>query len=554
MKPAKTLRDHAPDYAAAWVDHNLPSRLPAGEVVAGWLTLENRGGTSWRQDALGVAVDLDGARLLRVELPHAADPGDRVTLHWVFRTPQKTGRHKLELSLVEQDGTTLERHGVAPLRLAFDVEDAPVTETRRLRDQVLATHARCWLPCDGVSWSRSGRAYPQLAREARGYRITDIEGRQYVDYLMGWGTALLGYADERVRAAVTEALASGATLTLTPRLMPEVAERLCALFPGAEAATFGKNGSDVCTAAVRLARVHTGRQVILHCGYHGWQDWYAERYGFAATGIPTREQPLLVPFEPNNLEQVARLLEAHRGQVAAVMLEPAGVIEGSSGPIRDADPAFLRGMAALARREGALVIFDEILTGFRHRGGSVQHATGVVPDLTCLGKALSGGMPLSALIGRREIFDAAIGKIFFEPTFKGEAYSFAAAREALRIYGDQDVPAHVGSFGNRLREGINELCRSCGVPAEMIGPPFRMMLVFAEADGRRRRLLRTLMQQELLKQGVLTTQNLFLPSVAHDGEALELTRRAFERALGVVAAAMRSDRFASLLEIPPLPG
>ena len=141
---------------------------------------------------------------------------------------------------------------------------------------------------------------------------------------MGWGSALLGYANERIQRAVADALHSGAILTLTHHLMPEVGRMLCEMFPGAESATFGKNGSDVCTAAVRLARVHTGRPMVLFCGYHGWQDWYVERFGFAATGVPAREKPLLVPFAFNNLAQVAELLETHRGQVAAVMLEPAG--------------------------------------------------------------------------------------------------------------------------------------------------------------------------------------------------------------------------------------
>ena len=550
----RAVDEGAPEYGAAWVDHNFPSRLPGSEVLAGWLTLENRGLKTWQQGTFLVTVDLDGTQAFHLQLPHSVGPGERATLHWVFRTTKETGRHEFKFDLVEQDVTTFEQQGVQPLHVSFDVVEQPASETSRLRDQVLATHARCWLPCDGVSWSRGGRGYPQFAREARGCRITDVEGHQYVDYLMGWGTALLGYAHVRVQAAIAGALHSGATPTLTHYLMPEVAERLCAMFPGAEAATFGKNGSDVCTAAVRLARVHTGRPVILHCGYHGWQDWYAQRYGFAATGIPTTGEPLLVSFAPNNLEQVARLLDVHRGQVAAVMLEPAGVIEGSSGPLQDADPAFLKEMAALAHQEGALVIFDEILTGFRHAGGSVQHATGVVPDLTCVGKALSGGMPLAALIGRREVFDGSIGKIFFEPTFKGEVYSFAAAREALSIYGEQDLSAQIEGFGNRLREEINRLCARFGVPAEVIGPPFRMMVVFAEAEARRRTLLRTLLQQELLRHGVLTTQNLLLPSAAHDDEALEITRRAFERALGTLARAMDEDRFASYLEIPPLPG
>ena len=194
------------------------------------------------------------------------------------------------------------------------------------------------------------------------------------------------------------------------------------------------------------------------------------------------------------------------------------------------------------------------MSGFRYRGGSVQQATGVVPDLTCLGKALSGGMPLSALVGRKEIFQASIGRISYEPTFKGEAYSFAAAREALRIYREQDTPALVWAFGERLRTLLHALCQESGVPARVIGPPYRMMLVLDEADTTRRNFMRTLLQQELLKHGLLTTQHLLLPSAAHDDEALHVTSRAFERALATVATAMKDDSFASRLEIPLMPG
>jgi glutamate-1-semialdehyde aminotransferase len=300
--------------------------------------------------------------------------------------------------------------------------------------------------------------------------------------------------------------------------------------------------------------VHTNRPVVLFSGYHGWQDWYAERLGFASTGVPARADPLIVSFEPNNMSQLVQLLETHRGKVAAVLLEPAGVLEGVSGPIKEADAVFLRELTALAHREGALVIFDEIMTGFRYLGGSVQHATGVVPDLTCLGKALSGGLPLSALVGRRDIFASTIGRIHYEPTFKGEVYSFAAAREALAIYREQDIPARVWKFGNSLRESVDGMCEDLGIPAKLIGPPYRMILAFREADPRRLTLMRTLVQQELIRGGVLTTQNLLLPSAAHDGEALELTRRAFRQSLERLAEVMEQDRFASALEIPPLPG
>jgi glutamate-1-semialdehyde aminotransferase len=544
----------AVEYGAAYLDHNVPPSLPAGEVRTLWLTIENRGTKVWQPGAVQLAIDLDGARLSHVEMPHPVGPGERVTLHWVLRTVAEVGRHQFKIDLVETGMPAFESRGVPPLRLPFHAARPQPTPTSRLRDRVLETHARCWLPCDGVTWSAGGQPYPQFAREARGCWLVDVEGRRYVDYLMGWGSALLGYAHERVQRAIEVALRSAPLLTLTHEVMPEVADMLRETFPGAEAVTFGKNGSDVCTAAVRLARAHTGRPMILSCGYHGWQDWYVERLGFEGTGVPAREHPLIVPFVPHDLAQVGRLLDTHRGRVAAIMLEPAGVLESIDGPIKDADPAFLAELGALARREGALLIFDEIMTGFRYRGGSVQQATGVVPDLTCLGKAMSGGMPLSALVGRREVFDSSIGRIHYEPTFKGETYSFAAAREALRIYREQDIPARVWAFGERLRDVVNGLCRDLRLPAEVIGPPYRMLLVFSHGDRHRRTLMRTLVQQELLKGGLLTTQNLLLPSAAHDDEALDVTRRAFAHALGVVARAIGEDRFASYLEVPPLPG
>ena len=535
------------------IEHNLPPTLPGGEVVALWLGLRHRGSLSWEPGVVQVEVLFDGARLAVLDLPHGIEPGGRAFLHWVFRTPEAPGRHEFAFALLAH-GAKFEPEAMPPCQVPVDIVERPTSESGSLRDRMLLNHARGWLVADGVSWSRTGRGYPQAARAARGCRTVDLEGREYVDYLMGWGSALLGYAHPRIQEAVAASLSSAAIGTLTHPLMPEVAESLCAMFPGAGAATFGKNGSDVCTAAVRLARGFTGRPVVLTCGYHGWQDWNVEKYGFAATGVPVRGEPLVVPFRPGDRDQIAQLFEAHASQVAAVMLEPAGVIEGTSGPVREADPAFLRDLAALAHREGALLIFDEIFTGFRHPGGSAQHAAGVIPDLTCLGKALSAGMPLSALIGRKEIFDAAIGKIFYEPTFKGEIYSFAAAKEALAIYRELDVPARISAFGARLGALVAELAAAAGVAAEMIGPPFRRMIVFSEEDPRRRTLLRTLFHQELLREGVLTTQNLFLPSLAHDDEALALTRHAFERAFSAVAKAAATDRLVPSLEIPPLPG
>ena len=546
-------RGAAPEWAATYVEHNVPRRLPAGDLRAFWVTLENCGSNLWTRERCALAVAFDGVRLLTVELPHAVDRGESVSVSWILRVPERIGRHRIQIELIEKGAAPLSAHGVTPLDLQLDVVAAPTTPTRQLRDLVLETQSRCWLPCDGVSWSRNGSGFPIFAREAHGCRITDIEGRVYVDYLMGWGTAVLGYAHHRIQGAIVQALGcGGATLSLTHTLMLEVAEKLRARFPGAESVTFGKNGSDACTAAVRLARAFTGRPMILVCGYHGWQDWYVEKYGFAATSVPNRDKPLVVQFEMNSLEHVSELLETHGEQVAAVMLEPAAPMTGDNEPIREADPDFLRELIAIAHRRGALVIFDEIMTGFRYPGGSVQQATGIVPDLTCLGKALAAGMPLSAVVGRADIFRG-VGKIFFEPTYKGEIYAFAAAREALTLYDQEDVPGRIQLFGERLRRVIHRAGGAQSVPVRVEGPPFRMMVGFDEVDDRRRTLMRTLLNQELLAHGVLTTQNLLIPSTAHDEEALAHTERAFEHALDAVSRAMADDSFASRLEIPPLP-
>lgn len=551
-------RKPPPAYHVAYVNHNVPAEMPANALRVCWLSLKNCGAEAWRRGrprghGVALAVHLDGAYQTTVELPRAeVRPGERVSLHWTFRVPSDVGRHELRFSLVEQNGSTNVARGAAPLRVPFKAAAHAPSATGRLMDEAFAKNPWFSLPSHGVSWSTEGRVYPLFAREAKGCRLTDLEGRQYIDYVMGWGCALLGYANERVQRAVIDAMGSAGVLSLPPLLEMDVTRTLCADLECAEMAVFSKNGSDVCTAAARLARVYTGRPKILVCGYHGWQDWFVEGAGLGATGVPGRKSPLVVPFPFNNLPEFKRLMKEHRGQVAAVMLEPAGPVEGTNTPLQDADPEFLSEVAAITRGEESLLIFDEIITGFRYPRGSVQQATGVTPDLSCFGKALSAGMPLSALVGRRRVFEAAMSKIFYGPTFKSEAYSFAAAKEALTIYKEQDVSGHVWGYGNRLKVAVNQLCRQTGAPAELTGPPFRMKLIFKEADGQRVVLMRTLMQQELVRKGVLTYRGLMLPSLAHDERAFRETIDAFQHALTILSQAAREDAYAKYLEIPPI--
>jgi glutamate-1-semialdehyde aminotransferase len=551
-------RKLTPTHGVAYIDHNIPPRMPANTLRACWLTLENRGAKAWKRRrrlrrGVGLALHLDDAYQTTVELPcPVVRPGERVTLHCKFRAPAAVGRHELEFGLVKWSGMTYDRRGAAPLRVIFDTTAQPPSATSRLMEEAFATN--CWfsLPSQGISWSTTDHEYPLFAREAKGCRITDLEGRQYIDYVMGWGCALLGYANERVQRAVADSMCSAGVLSLPPLLEMDVTRMLCADLECAEMAVFSKNGSDVCTAAARLARSYTGRLKILVCGYHGWQDWYVESKGLRASGVPRRAKPLTIHFPFNDLAEFKRLMKKHRGQVAAVMLEPAGPVADWNSPIFDADPEFLGQVAAVARSEGSLLIFDEIMTGFRYPHGSVQRATGVTPDLACFGKALSAGMPLSALVGRRPIFEMAMSKIFYGPTFKSEAYSFAAAKEALTIYQEQDVPGHVWAYGNRLKGAVNQLCQQSNIPAEVTGPPFRMNLIFKGPDEQRIVLMRTLVQQELIRKGVITYRGFMLPSLAHDEQAFRETIDAFQHAFSVLTQAARQDAYAKYLEIPPL--
>jgi glutamate-1-semialdehyde aminotransferase len=369
---------------------------------------------------------------------------------------------------------------------------------------------------------------------------------------MGWGCALLGYAEERVQQAMISVMDSGAVVPFPHPLEMEVAEILTEDIPSAEMVVFGKNGSDVCTVAARLARLFTGKKTILFSGYHGWQDWWVEQAGFEGSGVPNRADRLIYPFKFNNIEDFMRLFEEHRRDVAAVMLEPSGPAEDIQGPMQDADREFLSAIEMETRRSGALLIYDEIITGFRYPEGSVQKALGIIPDLTCLGKALSSGMPLSALVGRADIFRKCMGNTYYGPTFKGEIYSFAAAKAALQIYREEPVAKYVWDYGMELRKAINALCKGEGISAECLGPPFRMALIFHEPDPERFHMKRTLYQQELLKAGVVTYNGIMLPSYAHDEKALKLTVNAIGNALDRVALAEKKDDFHRYLEIPLL--
>jgi len=542
-------------YGVAWHEHNLPSSLRKGERWQLYVRAENRGARSWPARHPGgrsveLAVYFGAALHCTASIPHDVAPGEDVIVSVLLTCPldAEGGAWAVTVSFLEQNVAWFHEQGVTPLVIEVRSEEPEAGALADAEAIARRSNWSMWLPTDGVTRSRTGRRYPTFIEHAAGCRVRDANGREWIDFVMAGGAALLGYADPEIQAAIARALTSSAVVTLPHMLEAKVTGQLCDLIPGAEMALFGKHGSDMCTAAIRTARLHTRRRTVLYSGYHGWHDWYVQETVQPRLKSPSAASELF-RFDLSDAVGFDALVDQHRGGIAAVILEPAAQARSLDDPPSGADAAFLRHVAEVCRDQGAVLIFDEIVTGFRHPQGSVQQATGVVPDLTCLGKALSGGMPLAALVGRREIMQTSPNAAYL-PTFRGEVYSLAAAAMSLEIHQGEDVPAQIHGIGTALMEAINEVSRGLGIRGAMIGVPYRQIYRFDEPDARRRGLMRTLLQQELLQRGVLTYKGFMLPSLAHRPADVEQTAAAFREALARVQDVADNNAFVGALEIP----
>ncbi|MBL7178020.1 MAG: aminotransferase class III-fold pyridoxal phosphate-dependent enzyme [Desulfobacteraceae bacterium] len=541
-------------YDVCWLENNLPDSYPKGGTFQGYIQVENRGSRYWpAQHPEGNCVDLvvyiNGKMHIGVRAPHDVWPGEKAifTFRFVFPLVADNGKWVVSFSFVEHNVAWFEQNGVTPLIvevISEEQEKGPIAETMTISRR---SNWAFWLPSQGITRSSTGRPYPTFVKQAQGCYISDLEKNKWIDYVMAGGSAILGYAHSEIRNAIMKELDSSALITLPHVLEIKVSKILCEMFPCAEMAFFGKHGSDVCTAAVSMARIYTGRHKILFSGYHGWHDWYPEALEPALS--PTGQSSLF-RFKSNDLASFYNLVKEHSGEIAAVILEPAAQAESIDGPVKDVDLKFLQMVAEICHEENIILIFDEIITGFRHPCGSVQQDTGVVPDLACFGKALSAGMPLSALLGSREIMEMAFSKNFYHPTFRGEVYSLAAAVAALNLYKNQNVPAIINDYGSKLKNAINQLSAELNVEGEMIGVPYRMLYTFHEQDIIQRSLKRTFLQQELLKRGILTFMGYMLPSAAHGEKELEQTISAFRGALQRLQEVSAEQTFARYLDIP----
>lgn len=302
-------------------------------------------------------------------------------------------------------------------------------------------------------------AYPIYAARASGSHIWDIDGNEYIDFVNGLGPIVLGYCYPEVDAAIAEQLEKGIIYGLLSPLEVAAADSIIDAVPAAEMVRFLKGGAEANNAAARIARAYTKRELILNNGYRGWSDgWSASRND---GGIPTALNQSIRQFTFNDLNHLEDLFRAHDNQVAAVTLDAA-----SMG--KEPEPGYLQGLNDLAHKHGALVIYDEIVTGFRLAMGGAQEYYGVTPDMATFAKAMANGMPLAAVVGSKEVMQAA-EDLVISITYGGEALSLAAAVATMNVMREQNVHEHLHRTGELLRDGMNGAAQRAGVALEAHG-------------------------------------------------------------------------------------
>lgn len=333
---------------------------------------------------------------------------------------------------------------------------------------------------------------PKYLDRGKDGHVWDVDGNEYIDYNMGIGPLSLGYCYPKVDQAIRDQLDKGITFSLMHELEYEVCAKIQEVIPNAESVRISKSGADVCSAAIRVARAHTGRDKVMCCGYHGWHDWYIGTTT-RAYGIPKATRELTTPFAYNDLDDFKSKLD---GDVAAVIMEPIVFAEPN--------PGYLEEIQRLCKENGTVFIFDEMWTGFRLAVGGAQEYFGITPDLAVYSKAVANGMPIAFLTGKTEIMQVLEDEVFFFTTFGGEALSMAATIATIDELKEKNVPAHIAALGQKLKDGFNAIAAECGADhiTNCSGYPCRTIMGF-NAEGQDPLLMKSYFQQEMIRRGIL---------------------------------------------------
>ena len=432
-----------------------------------------------------------------------------------------------------------------------------MSERRYERSTALQARLHEVVPGGAHTYARAADQYPEgmapVLVRGRGARVWDADGNRYIEYGMGLRSVTLGHGYQPVLDAVRAVLDDGLNFTRPTTVELAAAEDFLDLVPGAEMVKFAKNGSDVTTAAVRLARAATGRDLVAVCSDHPFfsvDDWFIGTVPMNA-GIPAAVRKLTAGFRYNDLDSLRALLGTRRGEVAAVVLEAA---TGTTEPA----PGYLRGVRELCDAHGAVLVFDEIITGFRWAAGGAQSLYGVTPDLSTWGKAMGNGFPISALAGRRDLME--LGGLrtddprtfLLSTTFGAETVSLAAFRAVADVYRRTDPIATMQRQGAKLARAVNEAAETAGIAdyLQVLGRPSCLVFATRGPDGTPSQPFRTLFLAEMLRRGVLGQS--FVISAAHTDADIDQTVAAAAEAMLVYRKALEAGSVDGFLDGAPV--
>ena len=405
------------------------------------------------------------------------------------------------------------------------------------------------IPLGSQTFSKSRTQYPvgispHYASKARGAKITDVDGNVYIDLVSALASVTLGYGDKEISRAVKRQLKLGVSMSLPGTLEAEVAELIVDMVPSAEMVRFGKNGSDATSAAIRLARAFTGREHIAVCGYHGWQDWFIGSTSMSK-GVPKAVIELTHPFTYNNIESLESLLREYEGKIAAVIMEPMNATYPT--------PGYLETVKQMSHDAGALLVFDETITGFRFAKGGAQELFGVIPDLSTFGKGLANGFPISAVVGRRDVM-LEMEKVFFSGTFCGELLSLAAAKSVLERHADNEICDRLNQIGSQLEAKTLSAIQSNKLEEvlSLSGHPSWKFLNWKPTKGYSVNEIKTYFMQECFKRGllVLSTHNI---TTAFTSKTIDHTVKIYDDVFKDLQKNISKGTLLEELKVEPLP-
>lgn len=368
---------------------------------------------------------------------------------------------------------------------------------------------------------------PKYLQRGKGSHVWDVDGNEYLDYTMAVGPLSLGYCYDKVDEAIKNQLKDGITFSLMHPLEVEVAQLIHKVVPNAESIRYSKTGADITSAAVRLSRAFTRRNKVLCCGYHGWHDWYISVTD-RNKGIPSVIQDLTFTFNYNDIQSVIYSIDE---DTACVILEPFVFEQPKNN--------FLQELREVCNNNGALLIFDEMWTGFRIAVGGAQEYFGVKADLATFSKAVANGMPIGILTGRKDVMNLLEKDVFFFTTFGGEALSLAAAKATIEELIEKNVPEYLAKQGKKLKDGYNQIANELEIDyTKCSGFDCRTIITFdGEKSGCNPLEMKSLVQQEMIKRGILWG-GFHNMSFSHSDDDIEYTLKAYRDVLPILKKAV----------------